>query len=139
MSFQEKITWAGLGTALVVYAFYFVKVLSEAADTPVADVDYQWFLVGTIVVSVVIMIVASIVVAISDPKQVDNEDERDKSIARRAGHIAGIALGVGVLAPLAMAMFEFETFWIAQAILAALVLSQIVEGGAKIVFYRRGF
>jgi len=42
------------------------------------------------------------------------------------------------LAGLALAMLEVEHFWIANAILAGLVLSEVVSGVTKVVLYRRG-
>ena len=45
---------------------------------------------------------------------------------------------IGALAAMLMAMFEFDTFWIANVIYLAFVLSAILSFIAKSVFYRRG-
>ncbi len=138
MSFHEKIAWSTLGSMLIVYGFYFYTVLSAAADTPVDEIAYQGLMVFMIVVFVVMVVVAAVVAAVVDPREADVTDERDRSIDRRGSSVGGAVLGAGILVPLVLAMVDAETFWIAQAILAALVLGQVAEEVTKVVAYRRG-
>ena len=45
---------------------------------------------------------------------------------------------VGVFAGIVLAMLNADAFWIAQALLAAWVLAQVIEGVTTLVLYRRG-
>jgi len=139
MSFQEKITWGMLGTTIVVYAYYFATVFEQASNGPVADIDYQWLLVGTIITAIVISVISSIVIAVSNPAEADRTDERDRDIYRRASAIAFVTLSVLILGSLTLSMVNAEQFWIAQTILGALVVAHVVESGTRLFFYRRGF
>lgn len=137
MTFQEKMTWGSFGITLVVYGFYFTKVLTATGDTPIADIDYQGLLVGAIVVWVLLFIVQAIVVAVSNPKEADMTDERDRAVTRRARSAAFTVLASLALVPLTLAMIGAQQFWIAQTLLGALVIAQLCEGATQIFFYRR--
>jgi hypothetical protein len=65
-------------------------------------------------------------------------DERDREINRFGEYVGGFALVVAVLIGLGLAMFEVDHFWIANALLAGLVLSELVAGATMVVLYRRG-
>jgi len=137
--FNEKISWATLGSIIVVYGFYFATVLTASADTPIDEIAYQGLMIVVVVVFVVMLVVLSILAAVVNPREADITDERDKAIERRGGSVGGVVLGAFVLVPLGLAMVDADTFWIAQSILAALVLSQIAEEVTKLIAYRRGF
>lgn len=47
-------------------------------------------------------------------------------------------LAAAVLVGVGFAMFEVDHFWIASALLAGLVLPELVAGVTKVVLYRRG-
>lgn len=138
MAFEEKMAWVTLVSITLVYGAYFWIIADLVSTEPIAEIGYQGLMIATVVGVVFLAVAGSIVVALSNPKRADEHDERDKSIARRAGSISGIVLGAGVFIPLVLAMADAESFWIAQAILAALVVSQIAEDSIRIYFYRRG-
>ena len=50
----------------------------------------------------------------------------------RVAIVTGAARGIG------LAVAQVEGFWIAQALIAALVIAEISNGVTKIVLYRRG-
>lgn len=140
MSFQEKSTWVMLTLVALVYGLYFAVVLGDivALESPVRDIAYRGLMLGTVVVLVVLATISHIVIAIANPSDADESDERDREINRFGEYVGGYVLGVGALVALGMAMFEVEHFWIANAILAGLVLSEITSGLTKIISYRRG-
>jgi hypothetical protein len=47
-------------------------------------------------------------------------------------------LAVGTVAGLGLAVIQADTFWIAQVLLAGLVVAEITEGLTRLVLYRRG-
>ena len=137
MSFQEKSTWVILLTMVLVYGWYFATVMSEVASTAVGDIDYQGTMIVTVIAVVVLVIIGTILITVAGGGD-DSSDERDKAINRYGEYVGGFALAIGALAALAMAMIEVEQFWIANTILAGLVLSEIVANVTKIALYRRG-
>jgi len=125
-----------------VYGWYFAVV---ARAGPSADVSYAPLLVGMVVLLVVLAIIGHIAIAIAGavlPGQSDalddRYDERDRLIEQRADARAGYVLTAGALAVLALAMKEAPHFWIAHAILAALVVSEMVKQALRLVDYWRG-
>jgi hypothetical protein len=148
MSFEEKTTWTTALVQLVVAIWYAVRVVPQLASTPVADIEYRGPLLGMVVASIGLTIVASILLAGTiatraavrgEATDVDRSDERDRSISRWAGNIGGTVLAVAVVPALVLTLFEVEHFWIAQSLVAALVLSELVTAGLRIYRYRRGF
>ncbi|MCB1245808.1 MAG: hypothetical protein KDB69_00915 [Acidimicrobiia bacterium] len=138
MPFDEKISWATLGTIVVVYGVYFTMVLGAVRDTPLDDIAYQGLMILAVIGSVVMVAALGAYAAFSNASESDLSDERDKAITRRGGYVGGITLGALVLVPLGLAMLDVDQFWIAQTILGALVVSQLVEESTKLYFYRRG-
>jgi hypothetical protein len=148
MSFEEKTTWTTAVVQLVVAIWYAFQVVPQLATTPVADIEYRGPLLGMVVASVGLTIVASILLAGTiatraavrgEATDVDRSDERDRSISRWAGNIGGTVLALAVVPALVLTLFEVEHFWIAQSLVAALVLSELVTAGLRIYRYRRGF
>lgn len=140
MSFQEKSAWIMVVLVALVYGWYFAVVFGDVASQEVVrDIAYRGMMLATVVVLTILAAASHIVVAVASPREADKSDERDKEINRYGEYIGGFVLGVGALLALGLAMFEVEHFWIANAILAGLVLSELVSGVTRIVLYRRGF
>lgn len=139
MTFQEKSAWVMVLIMTVVYGWYFAVALPKTANTPAADIDYQGTLLLMVVPLVVLAVISHIAIAAVSPKDGDASDERDQLIGLFGDRIEVYVLSVGALGALFLAMAELEHFWIAHAILATLVLSEIIGGLTRIVLYRRGF
>lgn len=140
MSFQEKSAWLMLALMVVIYGVYFAVVLGDIAVLEsVRDFDYRGLVLATVVALVVLASFSHIMIAIVAPRDADRNDERDKEINRFGEYVGGYVLGAWALVGMVLAMLEVEHFWIANAILAGLVLSEVVSGVTKIFFYRRGF
>ncbi len=138
MSFQEKSTWISLATVFLIYGWYFGTTATELGGN-VADIDYQSTMLFTVVAVVVVSVILNVVVVFADPDASDTSDERDRSINRFGEYVGGYVLAAGALLGLGLAMAEIEQFWIANAILLGLVLSELTSGVVKVVAYRRGF
>ena len=137
MSFQEKTTWLVLAAMVLVYGWYFATIAVELGTTAAQDIDYQGTMLFTVVALVVVITIGAIVAAATGGGD-DTSDERDKAINRYGEYVGGFVLGAGALGAMALAMIEVEQFWIANAILLALVLSEIVTNITKAILYRRG-
>jgi len=142
MTFEEKSTWIVATVTLLVYGWYFVKILGDAATTPVSEIDYQSLLLVMVGVLVVLLIVSHVVIAAATAGVaggIEGSDERDQKIDRSGEYVGGYVVGAGMLVVMVLAMVEAEYFWIANAALGILVLGELVTSGTKIILYRRGF
>lgn len=139
MSFQEKSTWVMTSIMVVVYGWYVIAVFGGVSGLDVAEVDYQSQMLIAVVLLVVFAVATHIVIAAASPTEAGTNDERDKEVTRFGGYVGGYVLGIGTLITLGLALLEVEYFWIANALLASLVASEVVSGGTRIVVYRRGF
>jgi len=142
MTFEEKSTWAVAVVTVLTYGLYFIKVLGDAASTPVGEIEYQGLLVAMIGVFIVLLIVSHIVIAAVAAivnGGLEGSDVRDRKINRFGEYIGGYVLGAGMFVVLVLAMTETEYFWIANAALAIMVLAELVTSAIKINLYRRGF
>lgn len=142
MTFEEKSTWAVAVVTVLVYGWYFIKIIGDAASTPVAEIEYQGLLASMVGVFVVLLIVSHVVitgVAAATTGGIEGSDERDQRIGRFGEYIGGYVVGAGMLVVLFLAMAETEYFWIANAALGILVVAELVTSGTKIVLYRKGF
>ena len=138
MSSEEKSTWIVAAATVLIFGWYTIKILGDAATTAVSEIQYEDLLVVMVGVFIALIIVAEIVLAILTRK-LDSSDERDRKIDRFGEYIGGYVLGTGLLVVLALAMAETEYFWIAHAALWVLVVAELVTATTKIIVYRRGF
>lgn len=138
MSFQEKSAIVMTGALAIVYGAYFAVAGRWLATTPVHDIVYQPLMIAAVVPLVIVAIASHIVLALVNPAEANEYDERDRLIALRGERIGGYVLAVGVFGGLVLAMSAFPHFFIAHALLLAWVLAEITEGAVKVVLYRRG-
>lgn len=138
MSFHARSTALALGAYLLVTAGYLFLLAQATVDTPIEDVDYQGLVIGLVVVFVIIAIVGNAIIAGMNIPEADAVDERDRIIELKGERIGGWVLAAGALGALALAMTDQATFWIAQVILAGLVLGEITSSASQLLMYRRG-
>lgn len=138
MTSAEKGTWVVLVTLVVVYGYYFTKIIAESIATPIGEIDYQAPLVLMVLLFILVVIVGHVLLAIAN-RGLDVSDERDRRIDRFGEYIGGFVMGTGLLVTLGLAMAEVEYFWIAHTVLGVLVIAEAVTSAVKIVMYRRGF
>lgn len=140
MSFHEKSAWT-MGLILIAgMIFYFNKVAAMSAGLDGVAPPVLPLVIAYIVVIVVLSIIGHILIAVSKPSDADDMmDERDKLVFARAGNIAGVILGIGVIGALGGYLFTYDGNQLFHAAFGALMLSQIAEYGARIVYYRGGF
>lgn len=139
MTFQEKSTAILVGLLLLIYGWYTLDVFSMASHTPVQDIDYHPMLLGMVGLFVVLAVIAHILIFVINPNESDTPDERDKLLRLRGDRVASLITGAGVLGAIALSMTNAAHFWIAHALLAALVLGEIFRGVYVLIGYRRGF
>ena len=136
MSRHLKSTLVALVGYVVVTAVYIVTLMSRAGGQPVEDVDYQGLVIGLIVAFVAIAIVGNAIIATRHLDEDDAVDERDRLIELRGERIGGWVLAAGAIGALVLAMTDQATFWIAQAILAGLVVGEMTSSVSQLVLGR---
>ena len=138
MSFQAKSNLVMFVIIAVVYGLYFAVVLSWAQSTSVEDISYQPLLVLTVVPVVVLAIIAHILLAIVRPSEAGQSDERDRLIDLRGESIGGVVLAVVVFGAIFLAMAEAHQFWLAQTLVAGIVVAQLAKEGVTVFLSVRG-
>jgi hypothetical protein len=150
MTFKEKMAWVNMLATIAVGAVYFGVVGARLDGGPVSAIDYKWWMIGAVGVTIISTIIGTIVMAVGTAisaeirgtgsvKDIDREDERDVGINRRGELMGYYVSSVGVLAALVLAILRQDQFWIANALYLFLVIGSVVSSAAKIALYRRGF
>ena len=139
MSYEEKGVWTSLAVSLVVFVWYAVTVVGQLQSSDVADIDFAPTLLWAIGISIGASIIVRILVEILTPSDSYKVDDRDKAITKRGALATGSVVTIGMLGPLALAIFRAEPFWIANAMFAIYFIGSMVGSVVQLVSYRRGF
>jgi hypothetical protein len=136
-SFREKKQWLIIIAMLVVYGFYFSRVLPPSG--PEITIEQASLFIGLLVPLVGIFIIGAVLMAISGKAETVQEDERDRLIALKSMRNAHYLLASGAVISVSSALFTEGNFWFAHLMLATLVLAQVFESASCLFYYRRGF
>lgn len=138
VSFDEKNTWLFGVIAVAGYATYLVLLFTQLGDRPLAEADYVWPMVGTILGAIVVGILGGIVLGILNPKDARKSDVRDRQVYRFGEQVGNSIVVIGGIAALVLCFFEVPHFWIANLLYLAFVLSGILSVLARLGAYHRG-
>jgi xanthine/uracil permease len=138
MPFREKTAWLSLVGIVIAFGWYFGSLLfyfGPSGELP----DYSAaLLIPTIILLTVVTVVAAIALALHRPADAQAPaDERDRAISRRASALAYAVLLPALFVALALAAF-FRTTIVVNAVIAAVVLAEVVRCAVEIAGYRRG-
>ena len=148
LSMREKSALISLLAVLLVYGGYFVDLVRGVAEPTLSAMLYTS--VCVVIVLVVIEIVFHIVLGTYNTEDaMAPADERDREISRRARAFSHQLLSAGVILVLGRAIIggalfesnrleEVTLYEVANLLLFALVVSELVFYGAQVYFYRRG-
>ena len=139
MPFREKVLWIGLSATLVIWIPYFWMLGKDlAAGAPEPNTIF-WRMISAIIVSIVFSVALIAVAATTNPKGASLQpDERESLFEHRANTV-----GYYVLA-LCVVMVAIGSFWgwsalvIANAILASLLIADVIRGTVELIALRRG-
>ncbi len=139
MSFHEKSAWVMAAIMLVGGVFYFGTVSQMSAGLGVIAPPVMPLVVVYVIAIVIFSIIAQIAIALTRPSEAtDKLDERDRIVSARAGSISGIVLGIGILAGLAGYLFTYDGNLLFHMAFGAMMIAQVAEYVARIIFYRTG-
>lgn len=135
-SFEEKSVWVTLFGLLVVFGVYFFLASRMLMAGITAVVPYVPLLAVAVALLVMLLTLGHIVVAVAS--RPDGRDERDRLVEWRAENNSSWVLGVGAIAAIFGLATPIGPAWIANGLLAALFVSELVKHVLQIYYYRRG-
>lgn len=138
MGYKERGTWIELLVAAGVFIWYLNEMARRLGGTPIAEVLFRGPMIRATIISIVVTIVAHILYAIVTGGTDTKEDQRDRQISRFGDWVGMWPLVVGAGAALILAMFEFDHFWIANALYVGFVTSSLTGSVTRLIGYRRG-
>src|SRR5262245_18542078 len=135
MSFREKSAWVSFGAILLVFGLYFGAVmLARAGDLD--PVRLSGLFVLAVIALVVIEVVLHVAFAIAAPRDAQAPaDERERLITLRAIRPGSYILAVGVFLGIFALHFGADGRQMAQALLFAFVVAELVRYGTEIVLH----
>lgn len=141
ISFEEKSTWASLAIITFIFAGYFSQVYQGLMDGTLHKAAVLGLFIGAVVSIIILEIFLHIVIAIVNTKDAEQHgDERDRLFSMKAGNISGWVLGFGVLIISAQTFIrDLDSLWVANLLLFAVFVSQVVSYALQIFYYRRGY
>ncbi len=139
MTFEEKSQWAYGFASLVAPAVYLVWLAGKITDvTSVADIDYVRTMLWAIGAGIIVNVIGGMFVRASNPDEADKRDARDRDIIRRGNAVGFIVFSTLVVGPFVLAMRDADTFWIANALYLAYILTALTTVVVKATLYRKG-
>lgn len=137
MSFREKSAWISIGLNALVYGVYFAAVLSTPASERADPRNFVGILFGCVVALVVLAAVMHVAAAVAAPRDARaTSDERERFVRLKAANVGFSVLTTATVATLGALLLGSSTFVIANALLSALVLSEIAKAAAEIAYFR---
>lgn len=138
MSFREKSAWIALIAYGVVFGGYFYN-LWQGWDARYSQGLSLGLMIGAVVMLVIITVGLTIVATFFNPRAANAPaDERETLIELKAERIASYTLSVGVVCLIGALLMGWSGILVANLLLAAMVISEIVKALAQITHFRAG-
>lgn len=144
MSFQEKSAWGTLVALLAIGGLYFRTTIGLWQAGELHLHSTFGLAVGLTVLLVVVLVACHVLIAIFGGAE--DDDERDRLIAWRAGNSGGLVLGFAVVSVVLMVIGSGligAAFWqqpavIVNGLMTGVFIATVVELVLTIWFHRRG-
>ena len=138
MPFREKSAWISLLATSGVWGTYFWILWPDLLDRSL-NPSAVGLLIGGVVVLTLIQIVLAITMALTSGKAADAPmDEREQIIDLKGARAGFYALNGAVLCVSALWLLKVSPLIMANGILAAMVVGEVVRSAWIIASYRRG-
>jgi len=143
-SFQEKSTFGTLLATWFIGVTYFHSAWEMWQVDALHPVSNFGLATGLTILLVVVLVIYHIIIAVSAKPEQD--DERDRLVAWRAGSVGGTVLGIGVIGVVLQILFggmvddpvAASPVLIANALMAVVFIATIIELILTLYYYRRG-
>lgn len=138
MPFREKTAWVSLITTTAIWGGYFWKLWPDLRDGSLEGEAVGLF-IGAVVLLTIVQIILAIVLAIVSGKDVDAPmDEREQLIDLKGMRAGFYILNIALVAVSALWLVGASPLVMANGILAAMVLGELLRAGWVVAGYRRG-
>ena len=138
MPFREKSAWISLFATTGVWGVYFWMLWPDLRDGSLHPSAVGMF-IGGVVVLTIIQIVLAITLALTSGKAAEAPmDERERLIDLKGARAGFYALNAAVFCVSALWLLKVSPLVMANGILAAMVVGEVVRSGWIIVGYRWG-
>ncbi|MGD2042144.1 MAG: hypothetical protein PVJ28_00725 [Acidimicrobiia bacterium] len=138
MSFRERSAWMMVGTLVIAYGWYLTTVIGQLDGDTIAGIEYQRTAVVAAIAVVVLAALSHIVLGATGQTRSKESHSGTAAIKRYARSTGGVVVSAAAVLGMALAMVEADHFWIANVILAGLVVAELAAAGSEILIYRRG-
>lgn len=133
MSFREKSAWAMAVVIIATGSLYFWLV-AQAPQAPVIGP-----LIPYVLLAVLLSIIVQVALALTSLREAGSPaDEREKLAIDRAGHWSGTILAIGIFLAGTAYVVTWNGNFLFHAVVAALIIAQLMEYALQIVLFRRG-
>lgn len=138
MPFREKTAWIALIAYGFVFGGYFTLLWLSWGDGYGRGLSIG-LMVGAVVLLVIITTVLAILAALTSPRGANAPaDEREQLIELKSERIASYTLSIGVVLLIGALLMNWSGVLVANLLLAAMVLAEVVKASARIFFFRVG-
>jgi hypothetical protein len=138
MPFREKSAWISLIAYGVVFGGYFVTV-ARVWDERWAQGESLGLMAGAVVALIILAIALNVVLALFNPREASaRADEREVMIELKAERLSSFTLSAGVVCLIGTLLLGWNPFLVANLLLGAMVIAEVVKAIAQIVYFRRG-
>lgn len=139
MSFREKVLWIAVTATLAIWIPYFVTLTSAVMAGDVDSGVIFWRMVGAVVLSIVVSVALVSLAAIANPKEATLQpDERERLLEYRANTVGYYVLALCVVIVAGGSFWGWSALVTANAMLASLLIADMIRGGVEIALLRRG-
>jgi hypothetical protein len=136
MPFREKNAWITVAALIVVYGVYFGQLIASERLAGPASIG---LLVAAVIALIVIMTASHIALAIAWPTEAQAPaDEREKTIELKAERLASYVLSTAVVCLIGALLVGWSGLLVANLLLAAMVLAELVKAATQIAHFRAG-
>lgn len=138
MSFREKSAWVALVTYALVYGGYFLT-LWQVWDERWDRGQSLGLMIGALVALVILAIIFNTALALFYPREADaRADEREVLIDLKAERIASYTLSALLVCVTGALIVGWNPYLVANLVMGAMVIAEVVKDIAQIVYFRRG-
>jgi hypothetical protein len=137
MPFQEKSAWIMSFALLVGGLFYFGVVAAMSSELGhLAPPNLPVVAVYSVILAIIAS-VGHIAIAILTPKEATARlDERERTVAGRAGDRSGVVFGAGVVLSMGLYLVTYDGNLFFYCVFASLMISQLASYIIQIVLHR---
>lgn len=138
-SFRERVAWSALSTYVMVLFLFFWTLAERLVEQPGDTSGNATASLFGLSAFVLIVFAQWLGARLEAPRRERTPDEREQLIALKADRVGGIVTTLGAAGVTAAALlFGYDTLFLANLVLAVLLLGQIAKTITQLVHFKAG-